>query len=156
MLALGTLALLENPEQLAALRADPTLIDTAVEELMRYLSISQLGVTRVATQDLTLGDTFIPAGTTVVIALPEANRDPRLYIEPDELNLSRTRSPHLGFGHGIHQCLGQQLARVEMRIGFTELFTRLPGLRLAVPREDVPLRNDMIVFGVHALPVTWA
>ncbi|GAA4867457.1 cytochrome P450 [Saccharopolyspora cebuensis] len=156
MLGLGTFALLENPDQLAALRADPGLIDAAVEELLRYLSIIQLGVTRVATEDVTLGGVDIPAGSTVVLATPEANRDPRSWAEPDRLDLRRARTPHLAFGHGVHQCLGQQLARIEMRVGFAELFGRLPGLRLAVPAEEVPLRNDMLIFGVHSLPVTWA
>ncbi|OLT20505.1 cytochrome [Pseudonocardia sp. CNS-139] len=156
MLGLGTFALLENPDQLAALRADPALIDSTVEELLRYLSIVQLGVTRVATADVTVGGVAIPAGGTVVIGMPEANRDPAHWAEPDRLDLTRPRAPHLAFGHGIHQCLGQQLARIEMRIGLGELVARLPGLRLAGPAEQVPLRNDMQIFGVHSLPVTWA
>jgi len=156
MLGLGTLALLDNSDQLAALRTDPSLIDNTVEELLRYLSIIQLGVTRIATEDVTVGGVDIPAGTTVVIATPEANRDQRHFPEPDRLDVHRPRTPHLAFGHGIHQCLGQQLARIEMRIGFAELFNRLPNLRLAVPVEEIPLRNDMQIFGVHALPVTWA
>ncbi len=156
MLALGTFALLDNPEQLAALRADPGLIDQAVEELLRYLSIIQLGVTRIATESVTVGGVRIPAGATVVIAVPEINRDSRRWSDPDRLDLRRERTAHLAFGHGVHQCLGQQLARIEMRIGYTELFTRLPNLRLATPAEEVPLRNDMLIFGVHSLPVTWA
>jgi cytochrome P450 len=156
MLGLGTLALLENPDQLAALRADPTLIDNTVEELMRYLSIVQLGVTRIATEDVTLGGVDIPAGATVVIATPEVNRDPDHFTEPDQLDLHRPRTPHLAFGHGIHQSLGQQLARIEMRVGFGELLRRLPDLRLTVPVDEIPLRNDMLIFGVHSLPVTWS
>jgi cytochrome P450 len=155
MLALGTYALLENPDQLAALRADPTLIDRAIEELLRELSIIQIGVTRIATENVALGEVQIPAGATVVIATPEANRDPRHWTDPDRLELDRERAPHLAFGHGVHQCLGQQLARVEMRVGFTELINRLPGLRLAVPKSEVPLRNDMLIFGVHSLPIAW-
>ncbi|MDT7804729.1 MAG: hypothetical protein QOI78_8162 [Actinomycetota bacterium] len=156
MLALGTFALLENPEQLAALRAAPGLIDNAVEELLRYLSIVQLGVTRVATEDVTHGGLRIAAGSTVVIATPEVNRDDRQWPAPDRLDVRRDRSPHLAFGHGVHQCLGQQLARIEMRVGFTELITRLPDLRLTESGESVPLRNDMLIFGVHSLPVGWA
>jgi cytochrome P450 len=156
MLALGALALLENPDQLAALRADPGLIDGTVEELLRFLSIVQLGVTRVAKENVTIAGVEVPAGATVVIATPEANRDPRHWTDPDRLDLHRERAPHLAFGHGIHQCLGQQLARIEMRVGFAELVARLPQLRLAVPAAQVPLRNDMLIFGVHALPVTWA
>ncbi|QJY45169.1 cytochrome P450 [Pseudonocardia broussonetiae] len=156
MLGLGVLALLQDPAQLAALRADPGLIDGTVEELLRYLSIVQLGVTRIALEDVTVGGVDVPAGATVVIATPEANRDARHLPDPDRLDLTRPRAPHLAFGHGIHQCLGQQLARIEMRTGFGELFARLPDLRLAVPAEEVPLRNDMQIFGVHSLPVTWA
>ncbi|WP_433506970.1 cytochrome P450 [Pseudonocardia halophobica] len=156
MLALGTFALLENPDQLAALRADPGLIDAAVEELLRYLSIIQLGVSRIATEAVTVGGVEIPAGATVVVATPEVNRDTRHWTDPDRLDLGRERAPHLAFGHGIHQCLGQQLARIEMRVGFAELVTRLPDLRLAATAAEVPLRNDMLIFGVHSLPVTWA
>lgn len=156
MLALGTFALLENADQLAALRADPGLIDTAVEELLRYLSIVQLGVSRIATETVTVGGVEIPAGATVVVATPEVNRDTRHWTDPDRLDLGRERAPHLAFGHGVHQCLGQQLARIEMRVGFAELVTRLPELRLATKAAEVPLRNDMLIFGVHSLPVTWA
>ncbi|WP_262380662.1 cytochrome P450 [Nonomuraea sp. PA05] len=156
MLGLSTFALLQHPEQLAALRADPGLIDNAVEELLRFLSIIQLGVSRVATEPVTLGGVDLPAGATVVIATPEVNRDPRHWPDPDALDLGRARTPHLAFGHGVHQCLGQQLARIELRIGLGELLARLPGLRLAVPAEQVPVRDEMLVFGVHSLPVTWS
>ncbi|GAA3594038.1 cytochrome P450 [Nonomuraea rosea] len=156
MLGLGTFALLEHPEQLAALRADPGLIDNTVEELLRFLTIIQLGVNRVTTEPVTLGGVDIPADATVVIATPEVNRDAQHWPEPDRLDLLRPRTPHLAFGHGVHQCLGQQLARVEMKIGLGELFTRLPDLRLAVPADQVPLRDEMLIFGVHSLPVTWS
>ncbi|MER5423368.1 cytochrome P450 [Streptosporangium roseum] len=156
MLGLGTFALLEHPDQLAALRADPGLIDSTVEELLRFLSIIQLGVSRVTTEPVTLGGVDIPAGATVVIATPEVNRDPRHWPDPDTLDLRRSRTPHLAFGHGVHQCLGQQLARIEMRTGLGELISRLPDLRLAVPAEQVPVRNEMLIFGVHSLPVTWS
>ncbi|WP_030452067.1 cytochrome P450 [Herbidospora cretacea] len=156
MLALGTFALLEHPAELARLRRDPALLDTAIEELLRFLSIIQMGVSRVATEDLTIGAVTVPAGATVIIATPEANRDPAHWDDPDRLDLGRPRVSHLAFGHGIHQCLGQQLARVEMKVGLGELITRLPNLRLAVPAEQVPLREEMLVFGVHSLPVTWS
>ena len=156
MLALGTFALQENPEQLTALRADPALMDNAIEELLRYLTIIQLGLTRVATEDVTVAGVDIAAGTTVILAAPEANRDPEYWAEPDQLDVSRPRLPHLAFGHGIHQCMGQQLARVEMKVGLGELFTRLPNLRLAVPADQVPLRDEMVIYGVHSLPVTWS
>jgi len=156
MLALGAFALLENPDQLDALRADPALVDGAVEELLRYLSIIQLGVSRVATEAVEVGGVTVPAGATVILATPEVNRDARHWDGPDRLDLRRARAPHLAFGHGVHQCLGQQLARIEMRVGFTELLRGLPGLRLGVPAAEVPLRNDMLIFGVHSLPVAWS
>ncbi|MEU4689410.1 cytochrome P450 [Actinoplanes sp. NPDC023714] len=155
MLGLGTFALLENPGQLAALRADPALLDTAVEELLRYLSI-QLGVSRVATTAIEIGGVVIPAGATVVIAVPEVNRDPAHWGDPDRLDVHRGRGPHLAFGHGVHQCLGQQLARAEMTVALGELITRLPRLRLAVPAAAIPVRDEMLIFGVHSLPVTWS
>ncbi|MER6507338.1 cytochrome P450 [Nonomuraea sp. NPDC001636] len=156
MLGLGAFALLEHPAQLAALRADPSLVDNAVEELLRFLSIIQLGVSRVTTEPVTLGGADLPAGATVVIATPEVNRDPRHWPDADRFDVNRARVPHLAFGHGVHQCLGQQLARVEMRIGLKELITRLPDLRLAVPAGQVPLRDEMLIFGVHSLPVAWS
>lgn len=155
MLALGTFALLENPEQLAELRADPALMPDAVEELMRYLSVADIFY-RYATEDLELGGETIPAGSTVVVSLLAANHDPRRFADPDTLDLRRSARGHVSFGHGVHQCLGQQLARVEMRAGFAGLLRRFPALRLAVPAGEVPLRTDMNIYGVHELPVTWA
>ena len=155
MLALGTLALLEHPGQLAALRADPSMIDRAVEELLRYLTIVQFGLMRIATEEFQIGGRCILAGKPVVASLAAANRDSDQFPEPDVLDLSRAYSPHLAFGHGVHQCLGQQLARVEMKVGFAALLGRFPSLRLAVPLEQVRMRDDMLIYGVHALPVTW-
>ncbi|WP_063061594.1 cytochrome P450 [Nocardia sienata] len=155
MLALGTFALLENPEQLAELRADPDLMPDAVEELMRYLSVADIFY-RYATEDLELGGETIPAGSTVVVSLLAANHDPRRFDDPDTLDIHRKARGHVSFGHGVHQCLGQQLARVEMRAGFAGLLRRFPTLRLAVPAGEVPLRTDMNIYGVHELPVTWS
>ncbi|HEY2762793.1 MAG TPA: cytochrome P450 [Pseudonocardiaceae bacterium] len=155
MFGLGLFALLEHPEQLEALRADPSLIDGAVEELLRYLSIVHVGLARLTHEPVELGGEQIPAEATVMISLPVTNRDPGHWEDPASLDLSRPRGPHLAFGHGVHQCLGQQLARVEMTVGFTELLRRLPGLRLTVAPEDVPLRSNMVVYGVHSLPIAW-
>ncbi|MFI9007801.1 cytochrome P450 [Actinosynnema sp. NPDC053489] len=155
MLALGTFALLEHPEQLAALRADPALIAGAIEELLRYLSIVHLGVVRTTLEEVEIAGEVVPADATVLVSVPAGNRDPYQYPRPEVLDVNRPRGPHLAFGHGVHQCLGQQLARVEMAVAFTGLLTRLPGLRLAVPAADVPMRDDMLVYGVHSLPITW-
>lgn len=154
MLALGTFALLEHPEQLAALRAEQDLMPGAVEELMRYLSVADIFY-RYATEDIELCGETIPAGSTVVVSLLAANRDPLRFTDPDGLDVRRTARGHVSFGHGVHQCLGQQLARIEMRAGFAGLLRRFPTLALAVPASEVPLRSDMNIYGVHELPVTW-
>ncbi|MGH8933913.1 MAG: cytochrome P450 [Egibacteraceae bacterium] len=155
MLALGTFALLSNPDQLAALRDDPSLITGAVEELLRYLTIIQFGVARVALDDAELGGQLIKAGESVSVSLAAANRDPATFANPDTLDARRSASGHLAFGHGIHQCLGQQLARIEMRLGYAALLRRLPGLRLAVEPLEVPMRETAVTYGVYELPVTW-
>ncbi|OLF07890.1 cytochrome P450 [Actinophytocola xanthii] len=154
MLALGAFALLEHPEQLAELRADPELLPDAVEELLRYLSVVDI-LYRYATEDIELGGETIGRGSTVVVSLLAANHDPRRFDDPDTLDVRRKARGHLSFGHGVHQCLGQQLARLEMRAGFAGLLRRFPTLELAVPAAEVPLRTDMNIYGVHALPVTW-
>jgi cytochrome P450 len=155
MLALGTFALLRNPAQLAALRADPTLADRAVEELLRYLSVAKTFL-RTALEDVEVGGRTIEAGTTVVLSYNTANRDPERFADPHVLDLGRQAGGHLAFGHGIHQCLGQQLARVEMRVAFPALVGRFPTLRLAVPADEVALRPETAdIHGVKSLPVTW-
>ncbi|WP_069164602.1 cytochrome P450 [Nocardia altamirensis] len=154
MLALGTYALLRNPEQWAALCDRPDLADLTVEELMRYLSIAHT-TTRTALADVELDGQLIKAGESVALSIQAANRDPARFDEPDTLDVRRTAVGQLGFGHGVHQCLGQQLARVEMRVAFPALATRFPTLRLAIPDDEVALRHDSDIYGVHALPVTW-
>ncbi|MEU4447054.1 cytochrome P450 [Actinosynnema sp. NPDC050801] len=154
MLALGTFALLEHPEQLAGLRADPDLLPGAVEELMRYLCVADIFY-RYATEDVEVGGETIGKGSTVVVSLLAANRDPRRFDRPDALDVRRQARGHLSFGHGVHQCLGQQLARIEMRAGFEGLLRRFPTLELAVPAGEVEVKSDMNIYGVHALPVTW-
>ncbi|MFI0906536.1 cytochrome P450 [Streptomyces sioyaensis] len=154
MLALGTFALLEHPEQLAELRANPDLLPDAVEELMRYLSVVDI-LYRYATEDIELGGEIIGKGSTVVVSFLAANHDPQRFENPDTLDIHRKARGHLSFGHGIHQCLGQQLARIEMRAGFDGLLRRFPTLKLAIPAGEVRLRTDMNIYGVHELPVTW-
>ncbi|CAM3900591.1 cytochrome P450 [Kibdelosporangium persicum] len=152
MLALGTFALLRHPDQIAAL-GHPN----AIEELLRYLTIIHLGTpNRVALEDVELEGQVIRKGETVAIGLPAANRDPRVFGNPDVLHLQREEARrHLTFGGGIHQCLGQQLARVEMRIGYTRLFERFPTLRLAVPDKEIRMREKSAAYGVWELPVAW-
>ncbi|WP_369386653.1 cytochrome P450 [Streptomyces sp. CG1] len=155
MLALGTYALLCHPGQLKVLREDPASVDRAIEELLRYLTIVQFGPVRVAREDVEIAGRTIRAGETVVASLSAANRDPEHFPRPADLDLARELNQHVAFGHGIHQCLGQQLARTEMRVAFPALFRRFPTLRLAVEPKRVPMRHDMFVYGVHELPLTW-
>jgi len=154
MIAMGTFALLVNPDQLAALRADPDLIDSAIEELLRYLSVADIGL-RSALEDVEVAGRLIRAGESVTYSMATANRDPRRFEDPDRLDLHRNAGGHVALGHGLHQCLGQQLARVEMRAAFPTLLSGLPELRLDVASSDVPLRTDTNIYGVHSLPVAW-
>src|SRR6185312_15012289 len=155
MLALGTMTLLTHPDQLALLRERPDLIDAAVEELMRYLTIAQFGLTSAVTEDIELGGEVVKAGEAITVSVAAANRDPSRYDDPDRLDLARDPQSHLGFGRGMHACLGQQLARMEMRISFPALLERFPGLRLAVPAEEVPMRHRTDFYGVDRLPIEW-
>ncbi|MFI7641546.1 cytochrome P450 [Nonomuraea sp. NPDC049400] len=154
LLAMGTYALLRNPEQLAALRADPRSTVRAVEELLRYLSVAPF-LTRTALEDVELEGELIKAGETVTVSIAAANRDPKHFADPDTLDVLRSSGGHVTFGHGIHQCIGQQLARVELQVALPVLVSRFPTLRLAVSPADLALRTDMTVYGVHQLPVTW-
>ncbi|MFI9845510.1 cytochrome P450 [Nonomuraea sp. NPDC051941] len=155
MLALGTFALLQNPAQLAALRTDPALAEPAVEELLRYLSVAKQ-FARVALEDVELGGQTIKSGSTVILSYATANRDPERFTDPHVLDIRRQDGGHLAFSHGIHQCLGQQLARVELRVALPALVNRFPTLRLAVPAEEVALRPETAdIYGVKSLPVTW-
>jgi cytochrome P450 len=156
MLGIGVFALLQHPDQRAAFAAaDEPGVAAAIEELLRYVTIVHTGSIRVALEDVELNGTHIKAAETISISLSQANRDPERFPDPDMLDVSRDAAGHIAFGFGVHQCLGQQLARIELRIGLVELFRRFPDLRLAVPAEKVPLREEMIIYGVHELPVTW-
>lgn len=157
MIALGTVALLSNPEQLADLRSsdDPKLVAATVEELLRYLTVVHFGRRRVATEDIEIGGITIRAGEGIVIMLENANRDEQAFECPNQLDIHRDARRHVGFGFGVHQCLGQPLARVELQVVYQTLYRRIPTLALAVPLEELPFKHDMNVYGVHHLPVTW-
>jgi len=155
MIALGTLALLEHREQFEELSADASLAPNAVEELLRYLTILDDPNWRVAAEDLELGGQSIKAGDAVKPVTQSANRDETQYPDPDVLDIHRGRRDHLAFGFGVHQCLGQSLARVELQVVYATLARRIPTLRLAVPIDDVPFKTDVDIYGVHELPVTW-
>jgi cytochrome P450 len=157
MIALGTLALFEHPDQLAAVRDtdDPALIAGAVEELLRYLSIAHSGRRRTALEDIEIDGQIIHAGDGIVLAGEAADRDEARFPDPDGLDVTRNARGHLAFGFGVHACLGQPLARVELQVVYGTLYRRIPGLRLAVALQQIPFKHDSNVYGVYELPVTW-
>jgi cytochrome P450 len=155
MISLGVIGLLTHPEQLALITTDPGKTPMAVEELLRYFTIADKVVSRVATEDVQIGGVSIQAGEGVIVSGLSANWDPAAFENPAELNVERGARHHLAFGFGPHQCLGQNLARMELQIVFDTLFRRIPTLRLAAPVEDLPFKTDAPVYGVDELPVTW-
>lgn len=158
MIALGTLALLQNPDQLEYLRSvadDRKAMAAAVEELLRYLSIVHTGVRRIATEDIEVDGTVIKEGDGIILDVAAANWDTAHFPEPDRLDLTRNARTHHAFGYGAHQCLGQNLARVELQEAFRVLFRRIPDLRLAVPAEEVEFAYEGVAYGLRSLPVTW-
>ncbi|MER6152857.1 cytochrome P450 [Streptomyces hirsutus] len=157
MISLGTLALFEHPGQLALLREtdDPKLIANAVDELLRYLSIVQTGVRRVAKEDIGIGSVVIRKGEGIVFDLHAANWDPEAFPEAERLDLTRPARIHQAFGYGPHQCLGQNLARLELQVAYGTLYRRIPTLRAAAPIEDLSFDRTGTTYGVHSLPVTW-
>ncbi|MGV0578686.1 cytochrome P450 [Mycolicibacterium elephantis] len=155
MLGLGTLALLRHPDQLAAVRDDPSVVAPAVEELMRWLSIVHNAIPRYTTTDVEVAGVKIPAGELVFVSLPSGNRDPDFIDSPDVLDIRRGAIGHLGFGHGVHHCLGAPLARMEMRIAFPALLRRFPTLDLAEDFDDVQFRSFHFIYGLKSLKVKW-
>ncbi|GAB3741571.1 cytochrome P450 [Microlunatus parietis] len=155
MIGLGTLALLENRDQWDLLREQPELIATGVEELLRYVGVIHTGIIRQADVDVELDGELIKAGEYVTVSVQTANRDEAHFADPDRFDVTNQTRGHLTFGHGVHQCLGQQLARVELRIALGRLIERFPELRLAVPASQVPLRTDQNFYGAAELPVAW-
>jgi cytochrome P450 len=154
MISASTALLLENPEQLAVVRDDPEAIDRAIEELVRYVAPATI-MPRQATEDLTVRDQTIKQGERVVVSLLVANRDLAKPDENlDELDVRRAPQAHVAFGFGAHQCLGQQLARMEMRVALPALFNRFPTLKVT-PGEEIDYRTTALVFGVNKLPVSW-
>jgi cytochrome P450 len=157
MIALGTLALLEHPGQLALLREsdDPKLVASAVEELLRYLHITHNGRRRAVLEDIEFAGQVIRAGEGLIFPNDIGNRDPEAFPDPDRLDLERDARHHVAFGFGIHQCLGQPLARMELQVVYSTLYRRIPTLRLATDLERIPFKHDGSVYGVYELPVTF-
>lgn len=155
MLSLGTLALLRSPEYVPLVLAGGDQLDAVIEELLRYLSVTHNAFPRIAQEDVTVGDQPIKAGELVLCSPPIANRDDKLGPDMDTFDPTRKLSQHLAFGHGIHHCIGAPLARMEMRIAYPALFERFPGLKLAVPFEEISWRANTNIYGLDSLPVTW-
>jgi cytochrome P450 len=156
MIGLGTVALLEHRcifERLGQ-TDDAAVIANAIEELMRYLSIVHAQVDRIATEDLILGGQQIHTGDRLLMNLPAGNWDPEFVDSPDALDIARNARGHLAFGYGTHQCIGANLARVEMQVAFATLARRLPGLQLAVPPDELRFK-EADIYGMKELPVTW-
>jgi len=154
MISLGVAGLLENPDQLSAIMSDPAAIPMAMEELLRYFAIVDT-MPRVAKADIEVGGVSVPAGDGLLIGFASANRDESVFPNPDTLDVRRGARHHVAFGYGVHQCIGQNLARAEMEIVFRTLFARIPGLKLAVPLHELPFKDDSSVYGLDRLPVTW-
>jgi hypothetical protein len=155
MISLGVLALLEHPDQLPRLYAGPAELANAVEELLRWVTIAHTGLARTTLEDITLGDVTISAGEAVIILLNSANRDEDIFDDADVLDLARGNARrHVAFGYGIHQCLGQPLARMELQIVLPEVFGRLPDLRIE-PGREVTFKDASAAYGADYMPVIW-
>ncbi|MFJ7998631.1 cytochrome P450 [Streptomyces sp. NPDC096310] len=157
MISLGTLALLQHPDQLALLREtdEPKVVANAVDEVLRYLTIVQTGVRRVAKADIEIGGVVIKAGDGMIFDLHAANWDPEAFPEAQRLDLTRPARTHQAFGYGPHQCLGQNLARLELQVVYSTLYRRIPTLRLDAPIEELEFDHTGTTYGVHSLPVAW-
>ncbi|MEW2570362.1 cytochrome P450 [Streptomyces sp. NPDC047070] len=157
MISLGTLLLLQHPGQLALIRDtdDPAVVRAAVEELLRYLSIVHLGRRRTALEDIEVAGHTIRAGDGVILLGELANRDPSVFPDPDRLDLTRNARQHQAFGAGAHHCVGQPLARMELQVIYPTLFRRIPTLRAVDGLDAIPFKYDAVIYGLHALPVTW-
>lgn len=155
MIGLGTLVLLQNPEVADELRADPSLTRKAVDELLRYLSIADSATVRVASADIEVGGITIRAGEGVIASNGAANWDETVFDNPQALDIHRDSKNHLAFSYGAHQCLGANLARVQLEIVFSTLLKRIPTLRTACPVEELSFMHGGHIYGLHELPVTW-
>ena len=156
MISLGTLMLLQHPDQARVREAsDPQAVVRAVEELLRFLSIVHLGRRRTALADIEIAGQTIRAGDGVILLSELANRDPAVFEDPDRFDVTRDARQHQAFGVGTHHCLGQPLARMELQVVYPTLLRRIPTLRLAAELDEVPFKYDAVIYGAHRLPVTW-
>ncbi|MFI8072784.1 cytochrome P450 [Streptomyces sp. NPDC086033] len=157
MLALGILAFLEHPDQLAVVRDtdDPKILASAADEMLRYLTVVHNGQRRLALEDLEIGGRSVRAGEGVILPGATGNWQADVFPDPERLDVRRDARRHMAFGFGIHQCLGQPLARLELQVVYHTVFRRIPTLRRATDLDEIPFKDDGIVYGVYELPVTW-
>lgn len=157
MIALGTLTLLQHPEtfELLSHTEDAAVVDNVVDELMRYLSIVHSLVERIVVEDMELGGQQLRAGDLLLINIPAGNWDPEFAENPEVFDIHRNTRGHVGFGYGIHQCIGLNLARLELQIALPSLARRMPDLRLAIPAEQLKFKGAHAIYGIDELPVTW-
>lgn len=156
MISLSVVALLHHPDQIPTLLAGPKEAVNATEELLRYLTIVHGGVRRYTVTETEIAGVTLQPGDGVIVPLGLANRDPEMFGDPDHLDLSRANArQHVAFSYGIHQCLGQPLARAEMQIVLPEIFRRLPDLRITTPLEEIDFKQNTFVYGLNSLSVTW-
>lgn len=153
MISLGVVALLENPEHKARIAADPALLSPAIEEMLRYFSVVENAPARVATEDIEIGGVTIRKDEGIVVSGLAADWDDEVFEHPDRLDFERGARHHVAFGYGVHQCLGQNLARVELEVVFETLLRRVPGLSLAMPAEELPYKDDAGIYGIYRVPV---
>jgi len=153
--AMGVLLLLQRPAVWEELRQNPSLVPQAIEEMLRFVDVTQSGKRRVALEDVVVGEQLIRAGEAVIVLSVAANRDEQAFPAPEHFDIHREARHQVSFGYGIHQCIGQPLARMEMHVLFEALLQRMPKLRLAVPFDELEFKTDSLMYGVKALPVTW-
>ncbi|WP_229812907.1 cytochrome P450 [Lentzea flava] len=153
MISLGTLAMLRSPELFDRVRGDEEAVGGVVDELLRHQSVVQVAFLRIARKDVEVAGTRIRAGDIVACSLSQANRDPSVYAQPDEILPERAAGQHLAFGYGAHRCIGAELAKMELRIAYPALARRFPEMRLAVDPGALSFRKLSIVYGLHSLPI---
>ncbi len=153
MLALGVLALIQDPAALTAMQTDDTATDGIVDELLRYLSVVQIAFPRFAKRDMVLADQRVRAGDVVICSLSRANRSDVFGAAPGRFDPTRTAHPHLAFGHGFHRCIGAELARIQLRVAFDGIVRRFPEMTLVVPAGELQFHDLSVVHGLTALPV---
>lgn len=155
MIALGIVALLENEDQLNIFKSRPSIRPQAIDELLRFFSIADQVTSRVAIADFYIGGSKINAGDGIIGLSASANHDEAIFNDPQSLNFEREAKPHMAFGRGIHQCIGQNLAKIELETALVSIFEQIPKLRLAHPANELPFKDNRGVYGLHRLPAVW-